>query len=99
MELLKLSAAQGYGAAQVQLGDCYLNGEGVNVDKQKAVEQYTLAANRGNARAQNQLGCSHLDGDGDFVPVDKEKGVEWLKLSAAQGFTAAHPTGSLLLGW
>ena len=54
-EWYQKSAEQGYVEAQVSLGACYEDGEGVEKDIDKAVEWYTLAANQGNEAAQEAL--------------------------------------------
>ena len=56
-------------------GFCYENGEGVAMDKKKAVEWYTKAAEQGCSNAQFNLGGFYAHGQG--VAMDKEKAVEW----------------------
>ena len=73
-ESYKEKAEQGDKEAQYQVGRCYEKGEGVPVDKEKAVEWYKKAAEQGHAEAQFYLGGCYWDGDG--VPVNKRKAVE-----------------------
>lgn len=54
--ILKKAAEKGYAAAQNQLGNCYLGGEGVSQDYNQAVYWYRKAAEQGYANAQNNLG-------------------------------------------
>ncbi|PKK64960.1 kinase-like protein, partial [Rhizophagus irregularis] len=54
-ELSKKTAERGYTGGIMLLGKCYQHGIGVNVDMQKAFEYYQMAANLGNAIAQEGL--------------------------------------------
>jgi len=49
------------------LAKCYENGTYVEEDQKKAIELYTLAAEAGNSKAQNNLAILYKDGNG----VDK----------------------------
>ena len=51
----KESAGQGYTPAYKALGDCYIFGYGVEQDYEEAVKWWRLAAEQGNAEAQNNL--------------------------------------------
>jgi hypothetical protein len=74
--------------AQVSLGLDYLDGIGVEIDHEKAVELFTLAAEQGNADGQYYLGECYYDGDG--VKLDYKKAVEWYTLAAEQGHGRAQ---------
>jgi TPR repeat protein len=50
---------------------CYASGQGVNVDKAKAVQLYGRAAEQGYALAQYNLGACYARGEG--VDVDNPK--------------------------
>jgi len=50
-----LSAKQGHLQAQYNLGYCYENGFGVEVDLKSAIYYYELAAKQGDSLAQNIL--------------------------------------------
>ena len=52
----------------------YYNGKGVPQDYKTAVKWYTLAAEQGNAYAQNNLGTMYYQGEG--VPQDNWIGME-----------------------
>ena len=72
----------------VNLGLLYENGEGVKLDKKKAMKLFRMAADRGEATAQNNLA---------FLLVSEEKFEEAFRcfaLAADQGLT----TGELNLG-
>ena len=61
----------------------YYKGDGVSVDKQKAVELWRKAAELGNDKAQYNLGIMYFEGDG--VAKDVSESEKWLKKSADQG--------------
>jgi TPR repeat protein len=66
----------------------YANGQGVPQDYKAAVKWYRLAAERGNAVAQFNLGVSHNKGQG--VPQDPKAAVKWYRLAAEQGKMGAQ---------
>ena len=61
----------------------YANGQGVPQDYAEAVKWYRLAADQGDAYAQNNLGVMYDQGQG--VPQDYVLAHMWFNLSAAQG--------------
>ena len=63
-------------------------GEGVAVDREKAVYWYTVCAEQGTADAQTRLGNRYYYGDG--VEQDYQKAVEWYTRAAEQGNTEAQ---------
>ena len=66
----------------------YYKGDGVSVDKQKAVELWQKAAELGNDKAQYNLGACYNDGDG--VEKNKEEAVKWFRKAAEQGNAEAQ---------
>lgn len=76
-------AKKGAAAAQIYLGDCYYNGNGVEQDYKKAVEWHSKAAEQGNANAQYNMGLCYYNGHG--VQQDYGKSVEWYSKAAEQG--------------
>lgn len=46
------------------IGLCYLNGNGVDKNKDKALHYFDLGAKAGNSDAINNLGLMHDNGDG-----------------------------------
>lgn len=58
----QLSATQGHGAAQNNLGVCYAKGEGVTKDLRKAVYWYMKSAQNGDDYGQLNLGNCYRDG-------------------------------------
>ena len=77
------SAEQGNVKAQLNLGDCYMKGQGVEKDATKAVEWYRKSAEQGNADAQCYLGDCYMKGQG--VEMDEGVAKSWLEKAAAQG--------------
>ena len=57
-------------------------------DDAEAVRWYRLAAEQGDAIAQNNLGVMYRDGQG--VPQDDAEAVRWYRLAAEQGHAGAH---------
>lgn len=54
----------------------------------ETVESYRLAAEQGDAGAQNNLGLCYQKGFG--VPKDYTEAVRWYRLAAEQGFSYAQ---------
>ena len=67
--------------AMVDLGLSYEKGLGVKLDKKKALQLFRMAADRGDAFAQSNLGAL-LHSDKKF-----EESFRYLTLAADQGFT------------
>ena len=66
----------------------YNNGRGVPQDDKTAVKWWTLAAEQGDASAQNNLGVMYNNGRG--VPQDGKTAVKWYTLAAEQGYATAQ---------
>jgi hypothetical protein len=66
----------------------YLYGRGAPQDDKTAVKWLTLAAEQGNARAQNNLGGMYDNGRG--VTQDDKTAVKWYTLAAEQGVAEAQ---------
>ena len=64
------------------LGIMYAGGTGVPEDDVEAVRWCRLAAEQGNANAQNNLGFRYASGEG--VPEDDVLAYMWFNLSAAE---------------
>ena len=76
---LRRQAEQGDPEAQYNLGDMYINGEGVPEDQAEAAHWFRLAAEQGHAEAQFDLGVMYSQGRG--VPQDVVEAVRWLRLA------------------
>lgn len=81
-------AEKGEASAQANLGDMYLEGEGVHRDVAKAIEWYQKSAAQGNMFAQSSLGEMYAEGTG--VPKDEARAVDLFQKSAAQGLNSAQ---------
>lgn len=70
--------------AQYVIGDKYFSGRlGADQDFKIAAKWYRLAAEQGNAKAQDSLGLIYRNGLG--VTRDYKESVRWSKLAAEQG--------------
>ena len=67
----------------------YDYGWGVPEEDREAVRWYRLAADQGNARAQDLLGFMYRFG-GEGVPRDDREAVRWYRLAADQGHAGAQ---------
>ena len=65
------------------LGSLYQHGTGVPQDMQKAVQLFTMAAEKGSFPAQRFLAGAYLTGNG--VQKDSAQAAKWMQLAAAQG--------------
>lgn len=79
MKWYRKAAKQGHCGAQFNLGLRFFKGEGVNEDKEKAVEWYREAADQGHSRAQIKVCLCYFTDEG--VEKDLEVAVEWLAVS------------------
>ena len=68
---------------QYRLGRSYYKGEGVAVNKGKAIDCYRKAAEQNHAHAQVKLGACYFNGDG--VAKDYKEAVKWFQMAAEQG--------------
>lgn len=73
--------------AQCDIASKYLNGKGVERNYEKARQLYTKAAERGSARAQNELGIIY--GEGKGVEQNCNESVKWLNKAAKQNYSKA----------
>ena len=94
---LRRRAEQGDVEAQFTLGTLYsfsqilfANGgrAGPESDPAEAAKWYRLAAEKGHAMAQNNLGGMYANGRS--VPQNDAEAVKWYRLSAEQGFAPAQ---------
>ena len=77
-----LSAEKGNMEAAFSLGYCYFSGDGVQKDKNKAMDLFKEAATKGYPSAQTFLAKCYLDGDG--VDKDSNQAFYWCKKAAEQ---------------
>lgn len=81
--VFRLGAKYGNTHADLFLGICYKNGEGVPQSDVEAVRLFEIAANQGLARAQYYLGKCTIYGEG--VKPDLVKGAHWIDMAAKRG--------------
>lgn len=79
--------------AMCELGECYLDGAGVERNIEKAISLYRLAANSGDARAQRMLGTFYKYGRG--VEKSQTDAAMWFAKSRATYKEAAALYGQL----
>ena len=96
MDFLKLASQQDHAAATFQLAGEYLK----NVDsveaQEKAFELMLQLAEKGNKKAQMQIGLMYIFANG--TATNHQEGYFWLKESALQGFEPAQRNlGSLYM--
>ena len=80
---LQQAARQGDVAAQLELGDCFFYGDGVDQSRELAIVEWSKAAEQGNSDAMFRLGvcyCYAIE-----VEKDVKKGIELLQDAAEQG--------------
>lgn len=77
------SAAEGNPDAQVNLGNLYLQGLGVERSDLKAYEWYAEAARQGHPQALGKLGIMHYQGLG--VAEDHAAAADWFRKAAEKG--------------
>ncbi|RGB30894.1 kinase-like domain-containing protein [Rhizophagus diaphanus] len=82
LKLCKKLAGKGYLDAQFQLG-LFCDHEIYEINKKKAFEFYTIAAEKNHDRAQNNLGNLYENGEG--VEKDFNKAFYWFKKAAENG--------------
>lgn len=81
-------AKKGYAEAQYNLGWLYANGNGLNIDMQRAFYWWKAAANQGHADAQFALGLSYATGEG--VKRDLQTAAKWFYMAARRGHLDAR---------
>lgn len=82
-QALENAAKSGDAEAQIYLGTCYKQGNGVQQSDENALYWYNMAAAQGNAYAQAYASMMYLQGEG--TEVDEQKGFQ-LALSSARQF-------------
>jgi TPR repeat protein len=84
----KLSADQGFAAAQYNYGFMLARGEGISMNKSLAVHYFKLSADQSFAEAQCYYGFMLASGEG--ISMNKSLAAHYYKLSADQGFAEAQ---------
>jgi len=82
------AAKTGDSNAQVEIGNCYINGIGVSKDPEQAYQWYKKAASKNNPVAQYNIGLLYYNGWG--LKKNIEKAFSWYLKSAKQGYSMAQ---------
>ena len=80
---LQDAAALGFPPAQLQLGELYKTGQGVEQDLGQARVWFRRAANGGNVLAMHRIGVMTARGDGG--PADSQEAISWFEQAANFG--------------
>ncbi len=96
---LREASALGHPPAQLQLGEFYKTGQGVDVDLGRARTWFRRAANGGNVLAMHRIGIMTARGEGG--PADAGEAIGWFELAANRGLVDSqynlgaifHPSG------
>ncbi|MGN0833945.1 MAG: hypothetical protein ACI4RD_09910 [Kiritimatiellia bacterium] len=86
-KLLLPLAQMGYAKAQLYLGDCYANGQGVFMDTEEAVNWYRAAAEQELPEAQHRMFECCRDGVG--IERNITNAAKWCRKAAEAGFVEA----------
>lgn len=89
IEDLKIRASNGDTSAQMELASRLLYGRGVEKDEAQAIQWLAMAAEAGNAIAQNRLGIMYASGQGG-LQKDPTQAVYWYKMAAENNFATAQ---------
>ncbi len=90
MKSVEAAAEQGDADAQFNLGNMYYNGEGTEVNYEKALYWYEKAAEQGDVNAQFETADMYYCSYGEGMSWDKEKALYWYEKAAAQGHIKAQ---------
>ncbi|MBC8207113.1 MAG: sel1 repeat family protein [Kiritimatiellales bacterium] len=88
------AAERGNAKAQLKLGLCYYNGQGVEPNPAEAVRWFRLAAKQKNAEAEFYMGRAYNTGEG--VKKDDEVAYAWFERAAQKGHRQAAEWRSIL---
>ena len=88
LTILKPLAEQGNVAAQINLGNLYMKGWGVEQNYHLAQHWYLKAASRGERMAQTKLGILYYYGLG--IAQDLAEAARWFQKAAESGETSAQ---------
>lgn len=89
IDLIRLSSAQGFAPAELELGMLYEDGNGVKKDPVLAFQYYLAAAKKEEPIAAYHVGLSYIFG---YLGQEKnvQEGIKWLKIAAQKGAGGAR---------
>ena len=87
VKYLQIASNHGNDKAQLLLGICYFNGDGVKKDPDEAVKWFRRSAEQNNPEGQYKLGLCYLLGVG--VRQRGNEAIYWLEKAAEQGLFEA----------
>lgn len=98
IQTLEEAAALGHPPAQLQLGELYKTGQGVEQDLGQARTWFRRSANGGNVLAMHRIGVMTARGDGG--PADMSEAIGWFERAGHRGLVDSqynlgaifHPT-------
>ncbi|HUA98641.1 MAG TPA: tetratricopeptide repeat protein [Terracidiphilus sp.] len=93
---LLAKASAGDTAAEVQVGESYETGKGVDRDYSQAAAWYLKAADQGTVAGELHLAELYRDGGGKAFPRDPVKSAQWYLKAADQGDVSAQGTMGML---
>ena len=83
LKYLKLAASMGYSTAISNVGTCYQNGEGTEVDKKEAIKYYLRGIEEGSLLSSTNLGCLLIKGDSaNGIEPNFKEGMKYLKFAS-----------------
>jgi TPR repeat protein len=83
-----IAADAGSAQGQYRVGYCYLTGQGVRLDEEKAAKWLRKGADQGDARSEFNLGSCYENGWGVLLSLEDAK--KWYQAAAKQGFKGAE---------
>ncbi len=89
VEWWRKASAQGYLAAQLQLGLAQLEGNALEQDVQTGIKEITRLADQGYPEAQGKLGAIYFNGQ-EGVAKDFDSAFHWLELAAKNGHVGSQ---------
>ena len=86
----KLAARMGYSTAINNVGACYQDGEGTEIDTKEAIKYYLRGIEEGSISSARNLGLLLIEGDlANGIEPDFKEGMKYLKYASENGDTDA----------
>lgn len=88
-EFFNKAAKNGSQKAYCEIARMYYFGEYVETNYNKAFQNYLIAADNGHPKGQFSVGVALIEGKPGNIPIDIERGLEYLQKSSDQGLMNA----------